>query len=698
MIPLSFLEPRIEKLEENAFKISIVYTIKDLTESYTLVVGEASKIDKDFSEGLGKLRSDLLNTLYVRLKDYMNTIDEIKELEKAVDSMLKQAREAWVEYKRASGLRYEVIESKIPPKSEVFIEKRIKQFNIKKYIIRTGSNSLAYYAKTPKEAQEIDRLIHESPREGIKHILERLGRPVSIEVDEEPIVETIPYLIVYKLENGVGLSYTPLRLGTVEARLYPLTQQRLNELKEELGEEYEELGKAVSSSLGLKTEDGEDPFTSASRYVYIVETGLSNNEVRRLLNEYTEFLKMWDSIEAEAFIKEFYRSMILPWFEPSYLPHTLLVTPTNTGKSTLYRWATGEDPFTDITPITLAGGIDPNTRKPVLGVLNGRDKALQIESLEANTARETVSLLVDYMKSGVVLRGAGGKVFKSKGSGPVVLTGNPHSIGRATRLQDWLSLGLLRNPQALGSRLLLFYIDRAKPLKYVNNAYSLLEPLREIVSSSLVKRELRKVWGSPKVDSWIKEGDSPIELNVSLSREMSDLQTYIETLAKEYHMRLKALALNNVLVDYLDKPGEKEEEVLDKAVEKYEWFKQYLVSSINNVLSEYGKAVSETDRAKLLPDLLQKAIIGINEYLNAKAVNEDKAAIPVNELINVMKNKGLVSSHPENARRLRKYLSKYMNVLEELGILYSEASDTIQVNTHRFSMIDIEELARELEK
>jgi len=62
--------------------------------------------------------------------------------------------------------------------------------------------------------------------------------------------------------------------------------------------------------------------------------------------------------------------------------------------------------------------------------------------------------------------------------------------------------------------------------------------------------------------------------------------------------------LNNVLVDYLDKPGEKEEEVLDKAVEKYEWFKQYLVSSINNVLSEYGKAVSETDGAKLLPDLL----------------------------------------------------------------------------------------------
>jgi len=46
-----------------------------------------------------------------------------------------------------------------------------------------------------------------------------------------------------------------------------------------------------------------------------------------------------------------------------------------------------------------------------------------------------------------------------------------------------------------------------------------------------------------------------------------------------------------------------------------------------------------------------------------------------------MRDKGLVSGHPENARRLRKYLNKYMNALEELGILYSEASDTIQVNT-----------------
>jgi len=33
-----------------------------------------------------------------------------------------------------------------------------------------------------------------------------------------------------------------------------------------------------------------------------------------------------------------------------------------------------------------------------------------------------------------------------------------------------------------------------------------------------------------------------------------------------------------------------------------------------------------------------------------------------------------------------------------LGIVYSEASDTVLVNIHRFSMINIEELARELEK
>jgi len=114
VIPLSFLEPRIERIEENTFKVSIVYTIKDLTEPYILVVGETSKIDKELSGGLGKLGTDLLNTLYDRLKDYMNTIEDIKELEKAVDDVLEQARKAWIEYKKVTGLRYKVVEAKLP--------------------------------------------------------------------------------------------------------------------------------------------------------------------------------------------------------------------------------------------------------------------------------------------------------------------------------------------------------------------------------------------------------------------------------------------------------------------------------------------------------------------------------------------------------------------------------------------------------
>jgi len=708
VIPLSFLEPRVEKLEENIFKITLVYTIKDLTESYTLAVGEASKIDKDLSEGLGKLRTDLFNTLYARLKDYLNTIEDIKELEKAVDSMLKQVREAWIEYKRATGLRYEVIESKLPPKSEVFIERRIQAIKTKKYIIRTGSNSLVYYARTPREAQEIDNLLFESPRKGIDYILGKLGKPIDVEVDLEVPTYDIPYLIIYQLpDKKIGLSYNPLpSLGKVDARLYPLTKQKLEELKVELGEDYEELVNAILSvrKIGSKKkgnndiEEEGDPLEKLFRHIYIIETGLHDSEVRRLLNDLPDYLKVWDSIEADPFLKEFYRSMILPWFTPAYLPHTLIITPTNTGKSTLYKWTVGEDAISDITPITLAGGIDPNTKKPVLGVLHGRDKAFQIESLESNTANETISLLVNYMKSGKIRRGAAGKIFETEGSSPLILTGNPHKVAKAYRLQDWLSKGLLREPQALGSRLLLFYLEEAKPFKYDGRIYGLLEPLREIASSSLIKRGLRKVWDNPRIESWFKEGDSPIELSIGLGKELGDLQTYLEILAREYHVRLKALALNNVLVEYLDKLDEKIEEVLDKAKEKYGWFKQYLVSSINTVLAEHGKAVSETVRAKLLPELLIKTLLGIDECLKAKGLNEGIASIPVKDVLDAMKRKGLIKDYSVYSSRLRKYLRDYDETLEELGIVYSEATDTIQVNIHRFSMIDIEELARELEK
>jgi len=723
MLPLRFLETKVDKIDENAFKITLVYEIEDKdknppnkqVEQYLLVSGEAARIDEVFAGSLKEKKKELFNLLFDRLKDYIlkEKADGFLELEQKVNEAVEQAKEEWVNYKKAMGLKYEVVEAKLPPKSKVFIEKRIDAISTKKYTIMIGSTQITYYARTPKESQEIDDLIFDSPKSGVEYILSKLGKQVNIGADvEAPTANKIPYLMIYKLDDGVGLSYNPLpTLGKVDARLYPLTRQKLDELKAELGRDYDKLIRSIQGALKIgsgKKEDeegGEDEelLREIARHVYIIETGLRDSEVRRLLNDLPEFLKLWNSIEADPFIKEFYRAMILPWFTPAYLPHTLLITPTNTGKSSLYEWAIGEKALTDVSPITLAGGIDPDTRKVFLGILHGRDKAIQIESLESNTARETVSLLVNYMKSGSVRRGVAGKVFETEGSSPLILTGNPHKVGRAYRLQDWLNKGLLKEPQPLGSRLLLFYLEEAKPLKYIDNAYSLLEPLREIASSSLIKRELRKVWDNPRIKSWLREGDKPIELSIGLGKELGDLSMYIETLAREYHVRLKALALNNVLVDYLDKPDEKIEEILDKAVEKYKWFKQYLAISINTALAEHGKAVSETARAKLLPELLIKLLICIDAWLNAKAINikaVDNGIIPmpVKELLDIMKSKGLIGDYPVYGSRVRKYLKDNAETLEELGIVYSEATDTILVNIHRFSMINTEELARELEK
>jgi len=102
---------------------------------------------------------------------------------------------------------------------------------------------------------------------------------------------------------------------------------------------------------------------------------------------------------------------------------------------------------------------------------------------------------------------------------------------------------------------------------------------------------------------------------------------------------------------------------------------------------------------KDLPPLLKRMIIGIEEYLNAKPVNDaDEIAIPFKELVSLMRKQELISNHHETVRRLRKYLKEYSDTLGNAGIKYIEDSDIIQVEISKFSLIDLEKLMRWLEK
>ena len=636
------------------------------------------------SEAMAK---KILDTVFKEIRPWLKYPENLWLINKEIERGLKLLYDKWIEFKaRELGLGVEEIKALIPPKTKIFVEREIDTIYTKRFIAYVKGKARAFTPKTPREAIDFSNRIRGEDIEARK-VFGDLG-PEAV-IHEEPI----PYLHVYKIKGGIGLSYTKLGHGMREARLLPIKLRDMDQLKEELGPLYNNLLSIIYKVYKVR-EEAREALAKVLPNIYWVETGLSRDMVHQLLREYYEYLKILNNIEAIPLLREFYKSMILPWFNALYSPHALIVSPTNTGKSMLYRLMVGEDPYTDITPITLVGGIDPSSRRPVLGVLHGRTKALQIERLEAKTQGETISLLIDYMKSGIAKRGVGVKTIEARGTAPIILTGNPVGIGRALKIQDWIRLGLLKNPEALGSRLLLFYTEERRELK-LPRELDKIEVIREIGNSSYIIKKLRKIWLDPMVENWFREKDQIYIEEIEEKEAIGDLYHYINVLTREFSPRLKALALNNILVDYMDKLNGNIKEILEEACARYEWFKKQLINSIELVLSEYGRIQSPTTLALNLPKLLIKMILGIDKYLKDKMVLEERVEIPLKDIIDKMIELGLISKNPVYRARLRNYIRDNERDLAILGLAYSVDKDLVLVDTTQLSRIDIEKLARE---
>jgi len=598
----------------------------------------------------------------------------------------------------------------LPSKVKVSIDRELYTVYNYELVIHVDSREIHYPLDAPGKMRELMLRLDtaEGRRDALRDILREAG------IDEKGVnldslrlsTNPIPYLYAYLVNKSfIGLSKTRLSLGEHEVRLYPLMVEDYERLREELGPELSRLGERAFRALEGRRSNSEEPLSLIRDRVMWIETGLPEDLGKdKLKTDYPRAIELWNKLEAHELLKAVYKAMILPWPRGEYLPHLLIIAPTRSGKSGLYYLATGEEPYMNATSVSLVGGYDVISKSIMFGKLHGRDIAIQIESIETDEARSLASYLVEYMRSGKTRRSTMGRDIKCEGTAPLIFTGNPAGEPgkRGLKLQDWLNIGLLRNPEALGSRLLLFYITEAPRLDDIPR--DLLDSMRvvwEIARSSYVKRLIARVWRNNEVIEWLRESDARIHIPVSPNESLAPLFKYLSELATHYWRGLKALALQIAIADNLHRLEEiSGEELIGEADKNYIFLRDWLVKSIEVAVSDIAQNIySDINvKARIWPDLLQKAIIAINEYLNSRAINSGRAEIPITELLKILGEKGYIKlgKYPNPYRsypaRLKNYIKRYEKELGEIGVSLAESTSMIVVDVDTFKKLDIEGL------
>lgn len=633
----------------------------------------------------------------------------------------EELERAWRDYISGKmGVKITEYDNVLVPKSHVFIEKQLKCV-VNKYLIivhELGKKPVIVGQNLSPRQQA--KLIHELTTN--TSILEELGIRSDNSSKLYVYVRKYPYLFFHKSDNNIIISHKPLHRGDIQLRLRVLTRNELVKILEEIPENdlraiAWEVAKALRSEELLKEyfklhkDDYENAcksfFLSNANKIFYAETGLPKDYVDYYMSFWRKYLeRIHELIEVDPLIKIIYQAMILEWFKPEYSPHVLLITSTNAGKTLLYREFVGRDPLSDVTPKTLVGHFSQEERKVVRGILHGQRLAVQIESLETKTAREVLTMLIDYMKSGRACRGVGREICV-EGSAPIILTGNIVMKKKAPTLQTWMKLGLMDNPEALSSRLLLFYKSTKKlSIKDVKDFRKLTEIIREIRDSNVISSKLRMIWSLPLIDEWLNKPDT-LHVDVLLDENLSELQQYLEGLARNFAPRLRALALNAALVDHLDQIHYNTVDhvaenlipkILEKAQEYYEILRLELATSIDTVQEEY----SLTDPTLLALNLQKpyvKLILAVHDYMNKNALNKEEISIPIDEALKILEEEGEKHIKQLKYRIVKQYWNNTVeNTLSKLGLRLVFSSDNVEVHVTKsmFDKIEIDKLREAL--
>ena len=480
-------------------------------------------------------------------------------------------------------------------------------------IIDTGS---------PKQNREIFQLIKERKVVGVGTAEEGITQTTSWRdlVKEYGIDPELPFSVKLKRtpyyyfymtdDRKIVVSNKALLLGNANVYVRIANRDEIAKIFDSLTHaDYYLLMNRLGRELKLKAvfADGTLDYGLLAERTYIAEEHLEDDVLNYFLQPTTwkKVLEKAFPTTVDPFIREFYKGYALPYFNIEYSPHSLIFTNTKAGKTT-YGNAVNKA-YSDVTAVTLAGGYVKEGRasRPRQGIINRQDVMVQIENLETKSAAETLRYCLEYFTHGIIRRGSGTFEIISYGTAPLVFTGNTLSE-KVGEFQNTINL-LVSNPEALGSRTIFFYMPDCKPLevntKEFNNAWQIIRGVR---SNRKLKDKLRKIWNHPKVKEFLTEEvkiPEDVKTNIeALPDDYEFLRTYLENSVKYCSRKLRALALNNVLLDYLpqiwfNNVEEIIEEIIGKAEEKTEVFKGYFLASIGKIvkdsrLVEAGKIIA----------------------------------------------------------------------------------------------------------
>ena len=543
-------------------------------------------------------------------------------------------------------------------------------------------------------------------------ILEKYG----IDPDTPYIVRVkrIPWYFFYITDNNrLVITDRHYKLGYVKCYVNICTKEKIAKIFEEITDiDLNTLSTIIRKHLKLKVGKEEIDYEKLAERTYIAEEQLEDNVLDYFLEPTT-----WNNVLEKAFprdldplIRETYKGETLPFTNIQYSPHLIIYTNTKAGKTTLANAI--NKAYANVTPITLIGGVDPKTKTPTPGVIHGQDVMIQIESLESKSADETLRYALTYMSHGFVSRAVGLHDISSVGTAPLVFTGNTLS-GSLAEFQNSLKL-LINNPEGLGSRTILFYKSNCREAKNIpneefNNAWKIIRGVR---SNRKLKSKLRKIWNHPKVREFLLEDvklPEEVKINIeTLPKEYSYVQIYLKNMVKYCSWRLRALALNNVLLDYLPKIWFNNienvvDEIIEEAEEKLEVFKGFLIYSIGQIVKDV-KLIEQGEILSTLPYYVRVVIYGIAKYVNEHGEFLDNEFVISLDEFEVRKSIEEKLKRGWRISRIKDYIRRNIltlqtcTVLKDFGIEFIIAEDVkVKVNKEQIGKIALSELESKIQ-
>ena len=680
-------------------------------------------------------QTELLKMVFQNINQKpIEVLNQIKELR-------SQLEKAYLIHKSKNGLEIKISEK--PPTQEIVLTELIHVINNEYIVLKMDDGK--HYILAPKTPREASELIKKSDME-LLGFLDRLNLPTSNIIKEKYTI-SYPYLHAYLSEGRIIFSRTPLRQGTIIARLRVPRKDELEELFDSIPDRelYQLLAK-ISKALTLplpsiptiKTEE-EHPGRKDLEAVIpilkqqvledtrlrIIEVGLTGEEYRQAIENWKTIIHELDNTieRIDPLIENFYKAMSLHYYKPHYMPNTILITSTNAGKTTLYKILVEKDPgpIGDTTSVSLVPHYNTITRVLEQGILHNRTKAVQIEKTETALAREEADIINEYMKSGETARSILGKTIKMRGTGPIIFTGNiKRGPNKILGLQATLMEQLMNNPEALSSRLLLFYKETEQlKIKDSKKLQELGEIIRGVIDHPDTLQKLRRIWEYTQVIEWLEKEDEPLEIEFTDTNGTGDLYSkikqYITGLAKHYHKPLKALALNRALYDHLDEIileenlEDKLPRIIEEAREHYDHLKQELYMGIHEALNE----IITKDPHKIIRNLslyTQRTILAAIEHVEKHPENQRTHGKTIVDIDIQVALEEHIQEKPElygkiRPRHVKKHLKQNLphlrRTLEDAGIhIYEDDQGNLymSINMDTIQNINKQELEQEISR